>query len=149
MPVGSAWPPVADLVPHTGVARLITHIVSASATSIDAAGAIPSRHPLVTNAGAPALLAIELGAQTAAAMEALARRAASGHAAAQTGSLVRVREARFHRAWLPVDTPIQVVAELIGAAPPLAIYRIVATLDGAPVLEAVISTHAGAIGGPA
>ena len=148
MEVGKNWPNVADLVPHTGVARLLTNIVASAPDVVEATGVIPPGHPLAADGLAPAFLAIELGAQAAAAMESLGRPVAPGRRAArQLGSLVRVREARFERALLPVDVPIHVTARLEAAAPPLAIYRIVSTLYGAAVLDAVISTHAGPIGG--
>ena len=142
------WPDIADLVPHSGVARLLTHVVSCSSTEIHAAGAIPARHPLVIDGEAPPFMAIELGAQAAAAMEAIGRRAGSdGDARPQPGSVVRVREARFECTSFPVETPIHVTAELLGSAHPLAIYRIRATLNGATVVRAVISTRMGPIGG--
>ena len=48
---------------------------------------------------------------------------------------------------LPVDTAITITAELDGAAPPLAIYRIVIAVDGIVCLTATLSTMGGAGGG--
>jgi predicted hotdog family 3-hydroxylacyl-ACP dehydratase len=154
MPASSNWPNIADCLPHTGVARLLTRIISISPgepappVRIEAVGTIPAAHPLVSVGRAPALLAIEFGAQAAALMEAIGRLEKSGiDAGPRLGSLVRVRDAQFAYVSLPVDTPIHVAAELVGSAPPLAIYRIQITLNGNVAAAAVISTHAGAIGG--
>ena len=134
---------VAGLIPHTGVARFLSAIVSVTASAIHATGTIPARHPLVVDGAAPAFLAIELGAQAAAALEAIAHVGSRDDAPQpQTGTLVRIREAQFSRASVPVDAPIHITAERAGAALPLAMYRLSATLDGAPILTALISTHA-------
>ena len=147
MAVNSAWPGVETLVPHRGMARFISRVVSASETSIKAVGLIPAGHPLVTGGVAPACLALELAAQAAAALEAIHRLAASPADPPKAGSLVRIREARFDRVSLPVDTPIEITADLIGSAPPLAIYAIRATLERTPLVRGTISTFAGPAGG--
>ena len=140
MPVNNAWPGVESLVPHRGLARFIARVVSATDTRIDAVGVIPAGHPLVVNSAAPACLALELGAQAAAALEAIHRQTSAPGDPPKVGSLVRIREARFDRVSLPVDTPIDITADLIGSAPPLAIYSIRATLDRAPLVQGTIST---------
>jgi predicted hotdog family 3-hydroxylacyl-ACP dehydratase len=137
----------AHLLPHRGVARLLTDVVRCDAGEIHARGRVPAAHPLASGAEVPALVAIELGAQAAAAMEALARTASGARTEPRTGSLVRVREARFEREALPVDTTIDVTARLDAAAGPLAIYDVTATLAGTTVMRATISTHAGPAGG--
>ena len=137
---------VVGLLPHTGVARFLSSIVSVTPSAIHATGAIPAAHPLAVDGAAPALLAIELGAQAAAAFEAIGRQASPGHdRRPQTGTLVRIRDAQFGRASVPVEAPIHITAERAGASGPLAIYRLSATFDGATILTAVISTHAGQI----
>ena len=146
MPVNSAWPGVERLVPHRGHARFISRVVSASETRIDAIGMIPAGHPLVTGGVAPACLALELGAQAAAALEAIHRQSSSPADPPKAGSLVRIREARFNRPSLPVNTPIEITADLIGSAPPLAIYSIRATIDRASLVQGTISTFAGPAG---
>lgn len=147
MDAGSGRPDIADLVPHTRVARLLTRVVSSSPLSIEAVGEIPRDHPLAIDDLAPAFLAVELGAQAAAAMQTLASRTTStDDADPQPGRLVRIRDARFARESLPVSTPIAIAAERVGLAPPLAIYKLRATINGAVVVEAVISTYGGQAG---
>ena len=144
MPTSKPLPAVADLLPHTGVARLLTEVLDISTTAIRGTGRIPAGHPLARGGAAPSLLAVEIGAQAAAAMEAIGRPGAP-HAAPepQAGSLVRIREATFAQSSLPVETPLEVTAELIGSAPPLAMYRVRVTLQASVVVEATISTYSG------
>src|SRR6185436_9407878 len=90
---------------------------------------------------APCFLGLDLGAQAAAALEALQRQGAAGKARARIGNLVRVRSASFARADVPADTPVGVTARLTGSAPPLAMYEIAVTLAGVEVLRATLSTY--------
>jgi len=130
------------MLPHTRTARLLTSVIRSDSSSIDANGRIPGGHPLVVAGSAPAFLGIELGAQAAAALEGLAR-AGAGDPPMRTGRLARVREAIFLLERLPAETDLRVVAELEGAAPPLAIYRIRVLVEGREAIRATISTHAG------
>jgi predicted hotdog family 3-hydroxylacyl-ACP dehydratase len=134
---------VDDLLPHTGTARLLTDVVRSGPGFIEATGRVPATHPLVAAGRAPCFLGLELGAQAAAALEAL-ERAARGDRAPRIGYLVRVRESAFSSPSLPVDTPLSVTAHLSGAAPPLAIYRIGVSVRGVESLSATLSTHSGA-----
>jgi predicted hotdog family 3-hydroxylacyl-ACP dehydratase len=128
-------------LPHRSTARLLTQVTSCRRDAIEAWGAVPAAHPLAAAGLAPAFVAIELGAQAAAAHEAINRAGAgTGGAAPQEGRLVRIRDARLARPHVAVESPIRVVARLIGSAPPLAMYHIeTSTSDGA-VADAVIST---------
>ncbi len=74
--------------------------------------------------GAPSFLGLELGAQAAAAMDALVRSRDASDREPSVGYLVRVREASFLVPHLPVDTTLRVTARLEGAALPLALHRI-------------------------
>jgi predicted hotdog family 3-hydroxylacyl-ACP dehydratase len=144
MSASSSWPDVSELVPHTGVARFLTHIRSVTSSAIEATGRVPTGHALSTDGLAPSFLAIELGAQAAAAMEALARRTApeSSDGPAR-GSIVRIRDARFVEATFPVDAPIHIRVDLVGSAPPLAMYSLKARVGDRTLVEASFSTHAG------
>jgi predicted hotdog family 3-hydroxylacyl-ACP dehydratase len=125
-------------LPHSGHALLLTAVIRHDGQSIEATGVVPSTHPLVSGGRAPGILGLELGAQAAAAMEALAP--ARPFAGARAGYVVRVREAAFAEPDLPVDTPIRVYAQLEGAAPPLTVYRISVSIGEAEALSAVLST---------
>ncbi len=134
---------VDDLLPHTGTARLLTHVLRSGPGIIEATGRVPAAHPLVADGRAPCFLGLELGAQAAAALEALERAAAGGDRGPYVGYLVRVREAALSSPSLPVDTPLHVKALLTGAAPPLAIYRIGVSVGGVESLRATLSTLSG------
>lgn len=128
------------LLPQTGVARLLTGVQHSDATSIRATGAIARTHPLASGDRAPSYLAIELGAQAAAALTAL--NGAHDAPAPLRGRLVRVRTAAFAHATLPVETPLEVTARLVAVAPPLAVYEIEVGVDGTPHVTATLSTYA-------
>jgi predicted hotdog family 3-hydroxylacyl-ACP dehydratase len=132
-----------ELLPHRGTARLLTEIVRSGRGFIEAVCRIPAAHPLATGDRAPCFLGLELGAQAAAALEALDRGTATGDRAPRIGYLVRVREATFLMPDLPIDTPLVVVAHLDGAAPPLAIYRISVGVAGIEFMQATLSTYSG------
>jgi len=131
------------LLPHTGAARLLTAIVRSGPGFLEAIGKVGAEHPLASGGRVPSFLGLELGAQAAAAMEALHRLGATGESARRSGYLVRVREATFTVPDLPVDTPLNVTARLEAAASPLAIHRISVSLEGAGCLTAVIGTFSG------
>jgi predicted hotdog family 3-hydroxylacyl-ACP dehydratase len=128
-------------LPHTGVARLLTAVVRCDDVSVLAVGEIRADHPLVRDGEAPAFLALELGAQAAAAMESLTRRGTSPSGPVR-GRLVRIRDAQFARDTLPVNTPLDVTAQVVALALPLAVYRIRVCLDGVERATATVSTYA-------
>jgi len=131
------------LLPHSGTARLLTEVVRWDQDSVEAIGQIPAAHPLAGAGRVPCFMGLELGAQAAAALEAVSRGAATGDRVPRTGYLVRVHEAIFLKPDLPVETPLFVAARLEGAAPPLAIYRISVAVDGIEFLQARLSTYGG------
>ena len=137
-PAGAFGP---ELLPHQGTARLLTDVVRWSEGFIEAIGKIPADHPLAHVDGAPCFLGLELGAQAAAALEALTRAASTGDHMTRTGFLVRVHEATFLMSDLPLETPLRVMAQLEGAAPPLAIYRVSGAVEGIEFLRARLSTY--------
>ncbi len=132
--------PLLELLPHTGTARLLTAVVHCDDTSVMAVGEIRSDHPFVCDGQAPAFLAIELGAQAAAAMESMARRGMplSGP---MRGRLVRIRDAQFAEDTLPVNTPLEVTAHVVALALPLAVYRVRVCLEGVERATATLSTY--------
>ena len=109
---------------------------------------MPSSHALVRDGRAPSFLAIEIGAQAAAAFEVLRRLDRGGDVEPMDGRLVRVRGARIRRADVAADSPIRVVARQVGIMPPLAIYQIEAADTEGPVLDGIISTWCGNPAGP-
>jgi predicted hotdog family 3-hydroxylacyl-ACP dehydratase len=110
----------------------------AEAGGILCAGCIPAGHPLAAGGEAPGFLAIELGAQAAAAFEALARHLGGPP---RIGYLVGVRDAHLP-ARLPTGRTLHVTAVPTGAAAALAIYDVEVAEEGAaePLAAGTIST---------
>lgn len=135
--------PVESLLPHGGSALLLTNVLRFGPDFLEGEGHLPAIHPLVAGEVAPCFLALELGAQAAAALEALLRRERSADASPRIGHLVRIREAELLRATIPAGPTLRVSARLEGAAGPLAIYRIVVGIGQVDYLRAVLSTHGG------
>ncbi len=135
---GGSFRPVADLIPHAPPARLLTEVLAGGAGGILCAGSIPADHPLAAGGEAPGFLAIELGAQAAAALEALARPPGGRP---RIGYLVGVRDAHLP-ARLPTGRTLRVTAVPAGAAAALAIYDMQVAEEGAtePLAAGTIST---------
>lgn len=127
-------------MPHSGRARLLTRVTRHDATSIVATAVIGDSYPLVQNGMAPALVGLEIGAQAAAALQALQGRA-SGLGAVVRGRVVRIHEAVFHCEELPVGTPLEITSVIERAVSPLAICHMTLRLDGVECVVARLSTH--------
>ncbi len=130
--------PVADLVPHAPPARLLTEVLAGDISGILCTGSIPADHPLAGGGEAPGFLAIELGAQAAAALEALARQPGGRP---RIGYLVGVRDAHLP-ARLPTGRTLRVTAVPAGTAAALAIYDMEIAEERAaePLAAGTIST---------
>ena len=109
---------MADLLPHAPPARLLATVLAAGTEGIVCAGIIPAAHPLAGGGEAPGFLAIELAAQAAAALEALARHP-DGHP--RIGYLVGVRDTHLPPG-LPTGRTLRVTAIPAGGAAALSIY---------------------------
>jgi predicted hotdog family 3-hydroxylacyl-ACP dehydratase len=140
----AAWWSVLASMPHRGTALLLTGIERSEPELIEAVAMIPASYPLVDDAGAPSFLGLELGAQAAAAMAALSEPEEGGGALSRAGYLVRVREASFLAAHLPIDTPLSVTARLEGTALPLTIHRITGACGDLVLVRALLGLHRGA-----
>jgi len=126
------------LLPHAPPARLAHGVLELSAAGIVCAAEIPPSHPLAVAGRVPALLGIEAAAQSAAVLEALARR--EEDPGPRIGYLVGVREASFAVPSLPTGRPLRVSARLQGSAPPLSIYEIAVGEPGREAVTGTVST---------
>lgn len=131
----------ATLLPHTLTARLLISVLRYDQHGIEAIGEIPADHPLADGGFAPNLLGLELGAQAAAAHEALTRQHVADTSRPKIGYLVRARHVVFSTHELPVAAPFVVKALLDGAAPPMAMYRITVSRNEAALVSGEISTY--------
>ena len=140
------WRSVLASMPHRGTALLLTGIERSGADFVEATARVPAGYPLVDGAGAPCFLGLEIGAQAAAAMAALGEPQEDGAAAPQAGYLVRVREASFLAAHLPVDTELSVTTRLEAVALPLTVHRITVACGETVLVRALLGLHRGTAG---
>src|SRR5262245_48375182 len=138
------WPSIRNALPLRGKALLLTGLHRSEPGVVEASAVVPDGHPLVVAGAAPSFLGLELGAQAAAAMEALAPSRDRAATSGGVGYLVRVREASFLKPTLPIETTLRVTAELEGAAPPLAVLRIAVAVGEIELVRAFIATYSGA-----
>jgi predicted hotdog family 3-hydroxylacyl-ACP dehydratase len=130
VPTRDALPPAglpaaAVLLPHAPPARLLVAVLAAGTGGIVGTGGIPADHPLAAAGEAPGFLAIELAAQAAAALEALARQPGWPEPAGflpRLGYLVGVRGAHLP-ATLPTGIALRVTAVPAGGAGALSTYE--------------------------
>ncbi len=133
-------------MPQSGPALLICEVLGAEPERSTCRARVPRDSPF--RAGepgcelVPAFLALEMGAQAAAVLE--ARRAADGARRAPRGFVVGARDARFHSATLAADASFVVVATLLDHAPPLRVYRFEVREGERCVAEGVVSTYSDA-----
>ncbi len=133
-----------DYLPHRAPALLITEVLDASASGSVCLARVPAGSPFLDAGRFPAFLALEMGAQGAAAGEAsLASESGSDGTSPQAGFVVRIARARFASPDLPADGDYRVVTALLRAAPPLRTWSCRVELTGEVVAEAEISTFAG------
>ena len=140
MPGADRFPPVATLVPHRGRALFLREVVRAERDAASCIGQIPADSPFVTKGVAPSLVGIDVGAQAAAALEALLRGGDSDDGAPELGYVVGIREARFETATLPAGTDLTVHVRLLESASALAVHEVEVRIGSARCLSAVLTT---------
>jgi 3-hydroxymyristoyl/3-hydroxydecanoyl-(acyl carrier protein) dehydratase len=118
---GSADP--AALLPHAPPARLVEAILEQRPDALAVRARISPGSPFAEGPVAPGLVALELAAQAAAALEALERAARGEPGGARRGYLVGARDARWEPVLLPVGAPLEVRVALEARALPLSHYR--------------------------
>lgn len=119
------FPPLDELVPHRPPALLLQRLIARTEDGLAAVAAVPRDSPFVRRGRVPALLALEMAAQAAAALEALAGLAGPP----RLGYLVGIRGATLPHPWLPVETQLRVEIRSAGRVPPLAVYALTVTGD--------------------
>ena len=138
--MATARPDVDSLVPHRGTARFLEAVEELAADRAVCRARIPANSPFVAGKRVPAFVGLELGAQAAAAVEALSRFENEDVASPRIGYLVGARDAVFHGLDLPVERPLYVSVRLADRSGPLNVYEIAVILDGETRVEATIST---------
>jgi len=132
-----------DLLPHGDGARLVTRVLSHSDDALACEARVPEDSAFRALDSLSPFLALEMGAQAAAAHECLLAQAAAQDAPARPreGAFVGAKSATFLRPTLDAHALYTVAARRIGAAPPLFVYRIEVSADGRVIAHARISTH--------
>jgi predicted hotdog family 3-hydroxylacyl-ACP dehydratase len=132
-PPDATLAPAEALVPHRGAMRFVEALVASSPAATTALARVPAGSPFARDGFAPAVLAIEMAAQTAAAGEALARSRATGVAGPREGRLVGASDVSLLAEAVPEGRLLVVSIVLAQSVPPMAIYE--ATIaDGDHVL---------------
>jgi predicted hotdog family 3-hydroxylacyl-ACP dehydratase len=134
-------PVPANLIAHRGAALLVEAILDAGPGHAVCRGRVAAESAFAASGRAPAVMAIELAAQAAAVQQALA---APAGVAPRPGYLVGVRDASLRAEVVPADAPLVATVRRVAQAGPLATYAVSVTgPDGAEILTATLSTHAG------
>jgi 3-hydroxyacyl-[acyl-carrier-protein] dehydratase len=109
------------LLPHRPPMRFLTAVEEERDGGAVCAASVPEGSAFDEGGWAPALVAVEMAAQAAAAGEALGRRRAGGRGA-RLGYLVRVRGVRFARTRVAVAATFRASVHPASAVPPLSTY---------------------------
>ncbi len=132
-------------LPHRGPARLVERLLAIDSTSGTAIACIPPGSPFRETGEAderlPAVIAVEMAAQTAAAIEHTAGSPSSSSPPASFGMLVGLRDVRIHANELPADGSFLVRVELSESAPPLRVWSFSVRMDDSLLAEGRILTH--------
>jgi predicted hotdog family 3-hydroxylacyl-ACP dehydratase len=134
-------PPLRDLIPHRPPMLFVERIVGVADDGATCLGRVPGACALVAGGSAPAFVALEAAAQTAAVWEALRRSRASGTHETRTGYLVSLRDVDLYRRTIPADVDLIASVRLVATAPPLATYAVEVAVEGELALRGTIGTY--------
>jgi 3-hydroxymyristoyl/3-hydroxydecanoyl-(acyl carrier protein) dehydratase len=132
--------PLDTLLPHRPPMRFVTSILEETEHGMTCAARIPAACALVAGDSAPAVTALEAGAQTAAAWEATRRWREGGDSQARVGYLVALRDIVFFAARVPADETLVASVRLTAIALPLTHYAVEVRHGTALVLRGTIAT---------
>jgi len=142
----SGIPDLDDLLPHRPPMRFVEGIETETDGGIVCAVRIPEQSPFTERGSAPALVALEMAAQSAAVFEALRRFRAAEAGGARVGYLVGARDVRFARARVPAGETLFAAVRLSGIALPLCTYAFDVARGSAVVASGTVSTWITATG---
>lgn len=140
----SGAPRIHELIPHRPPMLFVERLLGEADDGAGCLGRIPHDCALVARGHAPAFVALECAAQTAAVWEALRRSrdaGASGLASPKTGYLVSIRDVVLYRHTIPADADLIATVRLTALAPPLANYGVDVSVEGACALRGTIGTY--------
>lgn len=137
----AALPQLASLVPHRRPMLLVDELVSHEGRKIVCRATIQDDHPFLSGGKVPALVAVELFAQSAAALVGLL--APPGGPSMQSGALLGSRQVRFFTDALRVGETVEVHCEEVWTIGPAAQIECALYRDGARIAEGSINVMAG------
>jgi predicted hotdog family 3-hydroxylacyl-ACP dehydratase len=124
-------------LPHGPAARLVASVVGREGGVVRCRARVPLDSPWVSEGRVPAFVAVEIGAQATALVD-----AGDGTAAPRGGVLVGARDARFFVPSFAAGVVMEVEARDAGSAPPLRTCAIVLRSSGGDVLAtATVSVY--------
>ena len=142
----SGVPDLDDLLPHRPPMRFVEGIETETEGGVVCAVRVPEQSVFTERGSAPALVALEMAAQSAAVCEALRRFREAGGAGAQVGYLVGARDVRFARARVPAGETLFAAVRLSGIALPLCTYAFDVARGSEVVASGTLSTWLTATG---
>jgi len=134
-------PPLRELIPHRKPWLFVERIVGVAEDGATCLGRVPGACALVAGGSAPAFVALEAAAQTAAVWEALRRSATSGAVEARMGYLVSLKDVVLHRRTIPAEADLIASVRLLATAAPLANYAVDVSVEGGLALRGTIGTY--------
>lgn len=126
-------PALHDLIPHRPPMRFVESVDAEWDDGVTCAVRIPGHSAFTDDGSAPALVAVEMAAQSAAVFEALRRGCMEGASSPRIGYLVGARDVVFARARLDAEKTVRATIRQSGLAPPLSTYDF-AVVDGRDVV---------------
>lgn len=136
----SQSPNLDELLPHRPPMRMVETIEGEAEDGLECGARLGAGSAFDSGGTAPALVAIEMAAQTAALFEALRRRREGGPAGARLGYLVGARDVEFSCARVPVGESLRVAVRLSAMALPLSNYLFQVAREGVVVASGTLST---------
>lgn len=129
-----------NLLPHRPPMRMIEAIEGETDGGVECTARVPGGSAFDSGGTAPALVALEMAAQTAAVFEALRRCRDTGQASPRVGYLVGARDVEFGRSRVPVGEALRAAVRLSGLALPLSTYAFEVARQGEVVASGTLST---------
>jgi predicted hotdog family 3-hydroxylacyl-ACP dehydratase len=142
----SGVPDLDDLLPHRPPMRFVEGIERETDGGVVCAVRVSERSAFSAGGFAPALVALEMAAQSAAVCEALRRFREVGDTGARVGYLVGARDVRFARARVPAGETLFAAVRLSGIALPLCTYAFDVARGSEVVASGTVSTWLTATG---
>jgi predicted hotdog family 3-hydroxylacyl-ACP dehydratase len=136
-------PPLHDLIPHRPPMLFVDRILGEADDGATCRGRVPEAFALVREGRVPALVALEVAAQTAAVWEALRRSREPGSWSVRTGYLVSIKDVVLHRRTIEAEVDLIASIRLEASMAELTTYAVDVSVEGGQALSGTIGTYLG------